>query len=96
MGNRTKLGPDGTRDRWRRLAFIAFVLFVLVAVLVLRILVSSPTGTEATTGDPGNSGAQETPDRHVLVIGIDGLEWEILTPLLARNEVPHLAPKQAR
>jgi hypothetical protein len=27
----------------------------------------------------------------ILVIGIDGLEWDILQPLLARHELPHLA-----
>ena len=39
---------------------------------------------------PGTSEVRE-PDAPVLLIGVDGLEWDVLLPLLARDELPTLA-----
>lgn len=62
----------------------------VMAALVCGLLVSA--GVTAC-GRPGQGRTGTTP---VLVIGIDGLEWDILLPLMAQGELPHLSGLMAR
>jgi hypothetical protein len=52
----------------------------LILLLVLAFLIA---------GCGGEDGAQAS--GRVLVIGVDGLEWRIMLPLLRQGELPHLA-----
>jgi len=49
------------------------------------------SGSHAASRPPVRSTAQR-----VLVFGLDGADWELMEPLLARGELPHLAALRAR
>jgi len=61
-----------------------------MAILVCGLLVSCGM---VACGRPGVSRAGPAP---VLVIGIDGLEWNILLPLMEKGELPHLSGLMSR
>jgi len=67
---------------------VAAVTALLLIPLLLPACGRAPE-EEGTAGPP--PGAQRTAPRTVAIIGIDGLEWEILRPLLARGELPTIA-----
>ena len=51
-------------------------LIGVVAVLVMGVV-------------PAGSQTESRP--HVIVIGVNGMEWDIIRPLLLRGELPHFA-----
>ncbi len=40
---------------------------------------------------PGGALRAAVPERNLLVLGLDGADWDIIDPLIARDELPHLA-----
>jgi len=54
-----------------------------------RLLILTFVFASFIAGCGGENGGQAS--GRVLVIGVDGLEWRILLPLLRRGEMPHLA-----
>jgi predicted AlkP superfamily phosphohydrolase/phosphomutase len=64
-----------------------FLLFVFVLLLCL------PTGAQqtASAGANGQTKTDSTKTPRVLVIGVNGAEWDIIRPLILRGEMPNLA-----
>jgi len=62
-------------------------------LLVLGAAACGPAGTDAPAPPPAEGGAPRVtvPDRKVMLIGLDGADWDIIDPLVARGELPHLA-----
>jgi tetratricopeptide (TPR) repeat protein len=61
-------------------------------LLVMWVAACGPRGTEDAT--PEREDASPLPkalDRKVLLIGLDGADWDIIDPLVERGELPNLA-----
>lgn len=69
------------------MSFARFVLFVCALLLTCPAW-SQQTSSTATNGLIGHD-HQATP--RVLVIGVNGAEWDIIRPLILRGEMPNLA-----
>ncbi len=62
--------------------------FGFLASSLLLILVAA-SGLPAQT--PQATPSQKTAKPHVIVLGVNGMEWDIVRPLVVRGEVPNLA-----
>jgi predicted AlkP superfamily phosphohydrolase/phosphomutase len=58
----------------------AFRLFFLIAVPVLTLALAVPAACQKSQSRP-----------HVVVLGVNGMEWDFIRPLLVKGELPNLA-----
>lgn len=83
------------RERGGRAAMLALIIAVVTAAMLLRnvgqaqSVKGDPAAREAVLAAPG-------PTRTVVVLGLDGVEPELLAELINRGQLPHLAALSQR
>lgn len=81
------------RSGWRRGLGLLLPLVALGAVLGARLI--PPRGAEAAPPTAAKVGA-DFPKQKVAIIGIDGADWAVAEPLIARGLMPTLAALRER
>jgi tetratricopeptide (TPR) repeat protein/predicted AlkP superfamily phosphohydrolase/phosphomutase len=73
-----------------KIAAAVVVLAGVVWVAFVMIGRDQPGEPGAPATEPAPLPVAAIPDRNVVVIGLDGLDWDILDPLIERGELPNL------
>lgn len=88
LGERRGEAESALRERLAALGF--------EAVAVTLGPVSGPDGVQASIAARALEDRSAATGARVALIGLDGADWEIIDPLLARGELPNLARLKAR